>query len=109
MKDEIDINELWEKLTDSEKEAWTQIQNTIGSPGFKILRRDVESIGDSLAEAIHNVQNWDQYVFVKGQLNTLALFLNLQDRVLLQLQQAVAERQSASEEERPVEVPEDFA
>ena len=105
----MSIDDLWEQLTDSEKEAWTQIQTTIASPGFKILERDITEIGDNLSQAIHNVQNWDQYCFVKGQLNVLSLFLGLQDRVLLQLEQAVSERTPDPEAETPLEVPEDFA
>jgi len=110
MSESIDIGALWGDLTDSEKEAWQQIQNTLGSPGWKIVVRDFEELGDSLSSQIFNAQNWDQYVFIRGQLDAIRHVLNVGDRVAFQLQNAVNERTPEAEVDEQLVLPsEDFA
>lgn len=98
-------DELWAALTDAEKEAWQQVQTTLGSPGFAMIKRDLTEVGDAISQKVFHAENWDQYVFMRGQLDTLRMLLNLENRVLVQLNQSVAERATDLEVEgEPVEV-----
>ena len=108
--DEISIDDLWEDLTDSEKEAWNQLQSTVTSPGWKLLARDLENEVALRQEAIlGGVSTWDQYVLLQGQVDGLRGALRAEDRALAQLAHAVAERVPDPDSETPLVIPEDFA
>ena len=99
-----EYDELIKDLTPSEKEAWSHIESMIASPGFKIVNRDLGELRDALAKQIFYVKSWDEYLFIKGQIDALYLLINIEQRALQQFQQAVANRQAVSEEEGGGEV-----
>jgi len=87
------MDELFAALTPSEKEAWSQIESMVESPGFKIVKKDLEDLRDALAVNIFHVKGWEEYLYTKAQIDTLNLLINVEQRALQQLQQAVANRQ----------------
>jgi len=99
MSEELEMSEdLWATLSDTEKEAWQQIQNTLASPGYKLIQRDLSETAEAISQRIFNAENWDQYIFMRGQLDILRVVLGTEHRVLLQLNEAVNERTAESEE-----------
>lgn len=99
-----DITELWPLLTDSEKEAWDQLKSTLDSSGMKLISRDMGEVFTTLNSQIFSCENWDQYLFIRGQLDAFRVFLNLEGRALNQLSMAVQERAEA-DAEAEIELP----
>jgi|APGre2960657404_1045060.scaffolds.fasta_scaffold382416_1 hypothetical protein len=99
-----EYDDLIKDLTPSEKEAWSHIESMIESPGFKIVKRDLEELRDNLVKHFFHVKNWEDYIFTKGQLDAMNLLINIEQRALQQFQQAVANRQAVPDEEGGGEV-----
>lgn len=94
---------LWSALTDSEKNAWKELEATFESPGFKLILRDLTEVAEGLEKLVFNCTTWDQYNRTLGALEALQLLLNVDTRAVNQLQQAVLERQ----QEEPVTATQD--
>lgn len=84
--------DLWQALTEAEKNAWKELEATLESPGFRLIRQDITEVAEGLEQLIYNCQSWDQYQRTMGALEALQLLLNVETRALNVLQQAVAER-----------------
>jgi len=92
--------DLWEKLTDSEKETFGKLQSTLGSPGWAIILQDITEKLEGLAGVLDNAQSWDQYNYARGLRDGLVQVINIPDRLNLEFAQAVQER--AESEEAPL-------
>ena len=91
-------DELFGQLTDSEKDSWQKLQNTLSSPGYVLIKRDLEEVYESLRATVFHAPSWEAYHRLLGQIEGLEHILSVEDRALMELSQAVMDRGGLSED-----------
>lgn len=89
--------DFWSKLTDSEKETYGQLQAVLGSPGWKVISRDLNDILEGLRGTLDNPPTWDAHVYARGVRDGLFQLIGLEERITLEFQNAVAQRELEAE------------
>ena len=101
--------ELWEELTPQEQDTWNALKDLQDHVGFRLLKQDLQYRFDTLLLQQRNSTSWEQFCFIKGQLDVLNAVINVQAQVAAQLHMNVVQRGIGSvDEETATEAVEDF-
>ena len=65
-------------LTDADKQELEIWQELLDSRGFAQLQKMLAEQSESIQQVIANANNWDAYVYARGQRDSLSLVTNLE-------------------------------